>query len=133
MHQAPAAAVAGFIRSLSYYLLLSSTRIVLEVYTAILGGMVVVVAPLVVSVATTNLRPPETSTGHQYGHAGNRKQCDTGGCGHRNRTNTRQKEGERGRARARMGATATQGQPDLEDRGHLGGRVFACLPLVKGR
>ena len=42
-------------------------------YTAILGGMVVVVAPLVVSVATTNLRPPETATGHQYGHAGNRK------------------------------------------------------------
>ena len=73
MNQAPAAAAAGFIRSLSYYLLPLGTRIVLEVYTAILGGMVVVVAPLVVSVATTNLRPPETSTGHQYGHAGNRK------------------------------------------------------------
>ena len=35
---------------------------------------VVVVAPLLVSVATTNLRPLETSTGHQYGHVGNRKQ-----------------------------------------------------------
>ena len=100
-------------------------------YTAILGGMVVVVAPLLVSVAITNLRPPETSTGHPNGHAGNRKQCDTGGCGHRNDTNTHQKEGERGRARARMGATATQRQPDLEDPGHLDGRVFACLPFGK--
>ena len=73
INQAPAAAAAGFIRSVSYYLLLSSTRIVLEVYTAILGGMVVVVAPLVVSVATTDLRPPETATGHRNSHAGNRK------------------------------------------------------------
>ena len=84
-----------------------------------------------VSVATTNLRPPETSTGHPNGHAGNRKQCDTGGCGHRNDTKAHQKEGERGRARARMGATATQGQPDLDDPGHLDGRVFACLPFGK--
>ena len=71
--QAPAAAAVGFIRSLSYYFQVFITRIVLEVYIAILGGMVVVVAPLLVSVATTNLRPPETSTGHQHGHAGNRK------------------------------------------------------------
>ena len=40
INQAPAAAAAGFIRSLSYYLLLSSTRIVLEVhsYTGRDGG-----------------------------------------------------------------------------------------------
>ena len=73
MNQAPAAAV-GFIRSLSYYFQVFITRIVLEVYIAILGGMVVVVALLVVSVATTDLRPPETATGHRNSHAGNRKQ-----------------------------------------------------------